>query len=578
MKDLKSIRNQDLSQGLYLDLGQSSLKIMENARGLQIPVTRSPQGHLTEEARSVIREALASFLGPSTRRGIPALCALSASGVSVRHFTLPPASREATRRLLAMQMEQAFPIPPDSLAWGYRIYGSRNGYQQGEKPTRQQVSVLALRCDVLEDHSALLAGCGLRPTFTLSTLAASRLCPVDQGSCSVLDIGRHHTEWLCFEEGRPVQVRILHWGGEDVTLALARALHLDRDEAETRKCSLPRDPGETRSEPAVLPWFQESLRPLLKFLGETLPARDSASSGGPARLFLVGGGARLPDLARCLSGGLGSGVTCDVLETERPPGHSAVTLGLQAMEEKAEENPPIHFLTPAGNGLHSPDVQVKALRPWAILAVALVLGILALRYLPPIWKLNGLRERFTRVEQALSDLPVINRELSFLNALEKSRAPVLEVLTVFARIAPPEAVLQDLTLDARGGTTLQVLLKANETNDFRTRLTRSGWFSDVVLQSLTPAKKRKVSIRFTARITPPATGLDGVEPYIPPSAGKPGTRPSPALKTVPGGKPAPVPKAVPGGKPAPVPGTVPGGKPAPVLETGKEKARHAKSQ
>ena len=514
MNDTKAAPGSDI----LVDLGQTSLKVLEGERGLEVPLNRTPQGRLTEEARSAVHKTLTPFLRTSSRRGRPALCALPAGGVSVRRFTLPPASREATRRLLKLQMEQAFPVPPEDLAWGYRIYGSRNGFLRSERPTPQEVAVLALRREVLEDHVALFSGIGLKSVFTLGALAASRLCPMNHAAFTLVDIGRSHTEWLRFQHGKPAQVKTFHWGGETVTEAITTALHLGREKAEQRKIDLSAESGG--ADPALQACLEEAVKPLARFLIEPVPGRGrDRGDEGPEMNSLVGGGSRLEGLEPILAGALGETVPVKVLETRRPEGQSAVTLGLRVMEKRPEEHPAIHFRTRAGNGVEDTTANAATLRPWIYAAVGLILLVLVLRYVPPLWKLGGLRDHIARTEAALDALPPIGKDLDFMATLDRSRVPVLEVLTVFGRVAPPEAVLQDFTLDARGLVGLKVQLKPGEVNGLRTRLTQSGWFSDVILQDLKRAPKRKVIIRLTARMTPPATGLEGVEPFTPP-AGK----------------------------------------------------------
>ena len=512
MNDPKAAPGSDI----LVDLGQTSLKVLEGDRGLEVALNRTPQGRLTGEARSAIQKAMASFLRTSPRRGRSALCALPAGGVSVRRFTLPPASREATRRLLKLQMEQAFPIPPEDLAWGFRIYGSRNGFLRNERPTPQEVAVLALRREVLEDHVALFSGIGLDPVFTLGALAASRLCPLNLAAFTLVDIGRCHTEWLRFQHGKPVQVKTFHWGGESVTEAITTTLHLGRDEAEQRKIDLSADSGGPDS--GLQACIEDAVAPLARFLIEPLPGRGrDGENEAPEMNYLVGGGSRLAGLESILASALGEAVPVKVLESRRSEGHSAVTLGLRIMDKGQEEQPLIQFRTRAGNGVEDTGGNAMAPRPWILAAVGLVLLVLVLRYVPPLWKLGGLRDHISRTEAALDALPPMGKDLDFMATLDRSRVPVLEVLTVFGRVAPPEAVLQDFTLDARGQVSLKVQLKPTEVNDLRTRLTQSGWFSDVILQDLKRAPKRKVIIRLTARMTPPARGLEGVAVYSPPA-------------------------------------------------------------
>src|SRR4029434_312590 len=88
---------------------------------------------------------------------------------------------------------------------------------------------------MIQDYSEILSDCGLSPVFTLGALAASSICPSLLGSCGVLDMGQSHSELICFENGVPTTIRILPWGGEDITHSIEQKLQISHDEAEKLK-------------------------------------------------------------------------------------------------------------------------------------------------------------------------------------------------------------------------------------------------------------------------------------------------------------------------------------------------------
>ncbi|MBN2490884.1 MAG: hypothetical protein JXQ29_08550 [Planctomycetes bacterium] len=494
---MKGKRSEE-SRGVFIDFGLSSMKALVGERGIETALVRTAEGRLTEETRQAVRAALQPLVRGYPRPSRIAHCALPARGVSVRRFLLPPAPRDATRRLLGLQLEQSLPAPPRELAFGYRIFGSPNGPVRGNG--RQDVVVLAVRRSLYGEYLELVAACGLRPAFTLGTLAASSVCPVAAGVAAVLDVGRSHTEWLCLEDGRPLQVRTLAWGGVRLAEALAARLGVAREEAERRLRA-------EAAAPEVQQALREAVAPLARFVAESMQGLPEGEAGArPRTLHLVGGAARPASFGAALAAVLGD-VRCETVALEHGPGRSAVTLGLKRMVEHRGSVEPIHFGDPDANGAGSFAYQRRRLGPWLAAAAGLLLILLAVRYLPAFWTVGSLRAAVASLRQELAARPRLDRELRFIEHLEARRPKVLEALTVVALAAPKDAVLEAFSLNERGAATLQVRLKPNEHHRFRARLARSGWFSGIVLEDLKPAKPRHVSARLTATLTPPPGGL-----------------------------------------------------------------------
>src|SRR5438876_4059063 len=227
---------------VFIEIEQSTLKALNGDAGLEVPLERLENGRLTHPCRERLTEALTAFVKPkSCRPHVRAYCAVGARGVSLRCLSLPPSPKEELRRVLWLQVESEFPLPPDELGWGYRLL---NGPDQppGGAPAKQQVLVVAAKKEVLAEYSEILAACGIDPVFTLAAVARSQLCPRPSGAFSVLEIGSNHSELASFEEGAPVSVRILAWGSENLTRALEARLGITRLEAQTLRGRLDQQP------------------------------------------------------------------------------------------------------------------------------------------------------------------------------------------------------------------------------------------------------------------------------------------------------------------------------------------------
>src|SRR5207247_2676559 len=100
--------------------------------------------------------------------------AIGARGVSLRRLTLPSATNEEFQRLLRLQIEREFPLPPDQLAWGYRRVGQGDGPPNGPN-SRQELIVVAVKKEFIEEYSDSFSECGLNPGFTLTAFTRIRI-------------------------------------------------------------------------------------------------------------------------------------------------------------------------------------------------------------------------------------------------------------------------------------------------------------------------------------------------------------------------------------------------------------------
>ena len=105
----------------YFEIGTRWVKGVDADGGFEFALERQPDGRLTPDCKQKLGTALKQFVKrkawqPSGR----AICAVGASGVSLRRLSVPAAGRDQFQRLLLLQIEKEFPLPPDELAWGCR--------------------------------------------------------------------------------------------------------------------------------------------------------------------------------------------------------------------------------------------------------------------------------------------------------------------------------------------------------------------------------------------------------------------------------------------------------------------------
>jgi len=475
-----------------IEIGQSSLKALDAApdKGLELPLERLENGRLSPACREKLTLRLREWLmRRSWQPRQRAWCAINARGVSVRRLSLPSCSREELQRLLLLQIEREFPLPPDELAWGYRQLNAERLPDNGSPVTRELLLV-AVKREVIEEYSQLLAGCGLCPLFTLAGLARLPLCLQPPASYAQLDIGRSHSELISFDHDVPGSIRILPWGGENITRSIERRLALSRDEAEKLKI-------QSGLETDQLP---QQIEVAIGVEMESLAALIRSDEIGQ-KLYLSGESARLKDIAPRLAKAIGGGVECERMDVLPGPGRSAATLGLKSADGKNGECPPLvlQFNRSAGReSLVRPDPW-----KWAALAVLLALGSLTLRYAEAILYKPSLSRRLAEVKVEREKLPQIERELAFLQYLKANQPPYLDAISMIATAAPGTRV-ESLSMNRRGELSLRGSLRdSQQVLDFRSKLIDSGFFASVTVEEQTPSPDRQsVAVRIAAQWKP----------------------------------------------------------------------------
>ena len=474
---------------IYMEFGQSSLKALQGDAMLDVPLDRLENGRLTQPCRERLERALKDFV--QRKRWQPpvrAYCAIGARGVSLRRLTLPSTSKEETRRLLLLQIEGEFPLPPDELAWGcLELDGPA---QLPAASATKEVLVVAAKKEVIGEYSGILRACGMEPVFTLAALARSRLCPQPSGPCAMLDLGVHHSEFLVCQDGTPSSVCVLSWGSEKITRSLEENLGIGREEAER----LQRDLDHERTTD------DEGRRTARAAAGAALDSLAAAIHGRQIgrRIFLTGKAAGQEEIASELGRRL-DGMRCQWMGPALGEGGSAAIAGLKQSVEHGGGFAPliIQDQSAGGRAVFAREGVIK----WLRLAALLVLIALGLPYLEATLFQPLLSRKLAAVEADKEGrLAMINSEFRFLQHLKKSQPPYLDALYLLANAAPRGSRFDSVTMNRRGEVSLRGSMGGGQqVGEFRSKLLDSGFFSTVVVDEQTPTPNRqKVNVRITA--------------------------------------------------------------------------------
>jgi hypothetical protein len=436
---------------VYLELTRDSLKALRDNEGIEFPLEHAADGRLTPGCRDKIIAGLQQLVRrKSWQPRIRAVCAIGARGVTLRRVSLPAGAREDVQKLLRLQIESEFPLPPEELAWGYRLLSHlpANG-----APARQEFLISAVKKDRVEEYAAILLAAGLNPVFTVAALARSHLCPQPLGSCAVLDLGRQHSEMVVFENGVPGAVRVFSWGTDNAAGAAAAA---------------------------------ESI---------------AKAAGSGSRIFVTAPDSVRPALVAELGTRLGNSIRCEPVETPAGAGRSAAVLGLKRADEQKQPLPqlalPSRVHPVAGRFVLSQPEP----RKWALRCAILTGALLLLPLAEAMLLKRHLARTVGSVRAQQSRLSTIDQEFRFLGDYKQNLPPYLDALYLVAKAAPPGAKLDTITMNRHGELSLRGSLKdAVQVTDFRSKLIGSGFFDRVTVEEQTPTPDRqKMNVRISGQ-------------------------------------------------------------------------------
>jgi hypothetical protein len=437
------------SPPLYCEFTRTSLKILAGGGSAEFPLERLPDGRLSAPCRDKLVLALKQFLKTTgCPPHSPSFCGLDARGVSLRCLLLPAVGGLGLEPMVRMQIESEFPLPPDELAWGFRVQGEPQPQPDGT--FKQSVLVAALKKELVEQYSEILMAGGMVPVFTLSALARAVLCPHPPAAYAVLELGAGQSELACFDGDSQASVRPL---------------------------------------PAAVWSDSASVEALAKAIGNHWH--------GP-KLFILGNA----DTAAQMACRLPLDVTCEHLHTASDAGASSAILGLKKFAEE-QGGVPLNLQLQAAAPARK--LAPPALVEWGIRAGILLLAVLlfpvleALLFMAPLSKtVAAFESRATNVETT------VDLDLDFLQTLKQSQPPYLESFYVIAKAAPQGIHVDSLSMNRRGEMDLRGSLRnGDQVAEFRSQLIGSGYFASVTVQEQTPTQDhQKVNIRMTAQWKP----------------------------------------------------------------------------
>jgi general secretion pathway protein L len=292
-----------------LDIGQTGLKAVRFRRRLSgretidyfqqpLPFSRAED---LEPARRV--QSLRGFLW---RHGLYStdrlVTAIPCQDLFVRTLTFPFKDSTKLAQVVPFEVENLVPMPIEDLAVGSLILPpelSIDGMTRASKGS--EVLVTAAPRDKVAEHLRFLAQADVEPSainvdamalFSVTQYLQAEGAAVPQ-DLVILDVGASKTTLCLVQGGRPVLLRTILWGGNQLTHALAVRQACNFADAERRKRTMAVDQVDGL------------LEPILRELRITLQAHVGSERGRLTHCWVCGGGSKLQEVGGYISRQLG---------------------------------------------------------------------------------------------------------------------------------------------------------------------------------------------------------------------------------------------------------------------------------
>lgn len=302
-----------------LDLGTHTVKVCELVTTFRnfelVGFGHEPVG-LPVDERPDFETLAAAARRLLERRGLlgeTLMCALPPGMTATTTIDLPFDQPKKIEAVLPMQLDDLLPVGVEEVVYDYQI-------TQRREDGGARVLVAYVRRDRFAELLGALEAVGIDPKvigigpLSVFNLYDHAVGPETHAPVAMLDLGHGHSELSIYDGGEPQVVRDIAGGGREITLALARAFHVEPDQAERGKLQegyvtpdglevtvpdIDIETGVSRQK-LVVETCRKALRPIIREVKRSLVAHEMASGRPVERIYLTGGTSLLNGLPEYL--------------------------------------------------------------------------------------------------------------------------------------------------------------------------------------------------------------------------------------------------------------------------------------
>ncbi|MCA9558900.1 MAG: type IV pilus assembly protein PilM [Myxococcales bacterium] len=346
---------------LGLDIGSSSVKLVqlrESKKGIQLAnfsMAPLPSEAIVDGAlmnASAVVDTIQGMVSAQKLKTKEVAVSISGHSVIIKKISLPAMTQDELDESIKWEAEQYIPFDVNDVYLDYQILQSRP--EQGQ----MDVLLVAAKKEVVDEYSGIVREAGLEPVvvdvdcFTIqNTFEVNYGFPPGE-AVVLLDIGASTININIISNGITTFTRDISMGGNQFTEEIQKQLNVSYDEAEAYKLG-----GERGVDAdSVVP---QEVERVMASVSESMASEihrsldfylATSSEGRMSRVYLSGGTAKVPSLARTIENRVGVAVelvdpfrniqvdpklfNLDYLNEVRPLAVCAVGLGLRRQGDK----------------------------------------------------------------------------------------------------------------------------------------------------------------------------------------------------------------------------------------------------
>jgi type IV pilus assembly protein PilM len=243
----------------------------------------------------IVSEAIKDLMGSAGIKAKKVVTAVGGRDVIIKKINMDRMKEAEAREVIRWEAEQHVPFDMDNVELDFQIL---DPYGEGLQMT---VLLVAAKRELVDHKLALLADVGLQPSiidvdaFALHNAFEINYPEAMNGVVSLVNIGHENTNIYILDDGVPVLTRDIPVGTRRFREDLQRERGQSAEEAE----KLLQGGGAGEIPEGFLQTRTEELAVGIERAGAFLQTA-SRSAGGIGRIFITGGGARIPRLSRAL--------------------------------------------------------------------------------------------------------------------------------------------------------------------------------------------------------------------------------------------------------------------------------------
>jgi type IV pilus assembly protein PilM len=246
----------------------------------------------------LVAETIQSLVQSVGLKSKQVVAAVGGHDVIIKRIQMDRMSREDAREVIRWEAEQHVPFDMENVQLDFQILDPEGSGAQ------MSVLLVAAKRELIDNRMNLLADAGLSPSvidvdaFALYNAFERSYPDAVEGLVALVNIGHETTNLNLLDDGVPVLVRDIPFGSRKLREALQRDRGLTAEQAEDLVQG-------RREEPAVRSLLDEKVEELAVGIERAAAFIVAQSGGNIARVFVCGGGARVPGLVSALGDRLG---------------------------------------------------------------------------------------------------------------------------------------------------------------------------------------------------------------------------------------------------------------------------------